>query len=112
MVLVDLTSSKLLSFELPNFKVISHWAEQIRYLGPPWLQLTRLWEQKHQECKLVMCKMNMKHLDKSVLIHVCTIRFHLRMDLQFIIYLCLPLFCRSMCETQCTAIRSMRRVRP
>ena len=61
-----------LSLELPNFKVISHWEQQIEFLGPPWLQSTALWERKHQECKTMMRKTNMRHLDKAVLINVRT----------------------------------------
>jgi hypothetical protein len=65
------------SFEHPNLKTISHWAEQIHFLGPPWLQLTGLWECKHQDCKLTMRNLNMRHLDKSILIVVCSLFFFL-----------------------------------
>jgi hypothetical protein len=61
-----------LSLEMPNFEVISHWEQQIEFLGPPWLQSTALWERKHQECKMMMRKTNMRHLDKAVLINVRT----------------------------------------
>jgi hypothetical protein len=65
------TSGVLQSMEFPNLKVISHCAEQIAFLRPPWLLSMALWERKHQDCKQMIKKTNMWHLDKSVLINMC-----------------------------------------
>jgi hypothetical protein len=54
----------------PNFEVCEHWIELIDFLGPPWLQNTRLWEQGHSAAKKTAQRTNMRNITRDILIKV------------------------------------------
>jgi hypothetical protein len=60
------------SFNFPNFEVCEHWPELIRFLGPPWFQDTRLWEQRHLSAKTTARRTNQQATERAVLIKVTT----------------------------------------
>ena len=68
----DTTTSgeKPLSFSFPNFEVAQHWPELIRFLGPPWVQDTRLWEQRHLAAKTTARRTNQINTERAILIKV------------------------------------------
>lgn len=51
----------------PNFEVCEHWWSQIHYLGPPWLQNTKLWEHCHLEAKKTCKRTNQRNTENAVL---------------------------------------------
>jgi len=68
---------KPLLFEFPNFGSIEHWVEQIPYIGPPWLQSTKLWEHRHLDCKVSIATTNLKQSHRDVMVKVCPLAPHL-----------------------------------
>jgi hypothetical protein len=72
MVASDMMTSreKPLSFSFPNFKVTQHWPELIRFLSPPWVQDTPLWEQWHLMAKMTACRTNQINTEWAILIKV------------------------------------------
>ena len=68
----DTTTSgeKPLSFKFPNFEVAQHWLELIRFLGPPWVQDTRLWEQRHLTVKMTAHRTNQINTELAILVKV------------------------------------------
>ncbi len=67
----EVRMGKKLSFEFPNFEVCEHWAELIHFLGPPWFQTTKLWEQRHQAARQITQRTNQRNITADVLIKVC-----------------------------------------
>ncbi|ELR13517.1 uncharacterized protein ACA1_247210 [Acanthamoeba castellanii str. Neff] len=62
------SGEKPLSFKFPNFEVAQHWPELIRFLGPPWVQDTRLWEQRHLAAKMTAHRMNQINTERAILV--------------------------------------------
>ncbi|ELR11843.1 uncharacterized protein ACA1_363430 [Acanthamoeba castellanii str. Neff] len=62
------SGKKLLSFKFPNFKVTQHWSELIHFLGPPWVQDTRLWEQRHLTAKMTAHRTNQINTELTILV--------------------------------------------
>jgi hypothetical protein len=60
----------LLSFKFPNFEVAEHWSELIRFLGPPWVQNTQLWEQRHLAAKTTARRTNQINTELAILVKV------------------------------------------
>jgi hypothetical protein len=69
-------SEKLLSFKFPNFEVVQHWPEIIRFLGPPWVQDTSLWEQQHLAAKTTVHHTNQINTKQAILIKVQSFMLH------------------------------------
>lgn len=61
---------KPLSFNFPNIETIEHWRELIDFLGPPWFQSTKLWEQRHLVAKATARRTNMRNITRDVLTNV------------------------------------------
>ncbi len=61
---------KPLSFKFLNFEVAQHWPELIRFLGPPWVQDTRLWEQRHLTVKMTAHRTNQINTELAILVKV------------------------------------------
>jgi hypothetical protein len=61
---------KKLSFSFPNFETCEHWEQQIAFLGPPWFQDTKLWEQRHQDARRTTRRTNQCNITADVLIKV------------------------------------------
>jgi hypothetical protein len=59
-----------LSFSFPNFETCEHWAELIRFLGPPEFQDTKLWEQRHLAAKRMCARTNKRNITRDVLVKV------------------------------------------
>ncbi len=60
-------AGKLLSVIFPNLELASHWPDQIRFLGPPWCQDTKLWEQCHLPARVTLTRMNQRFCERDVL---------------------------------------------
>ncbi|ELR14995.1 uncharacterized protein ACA1_211490, partial [Acanthamoeba castellanii str. Neff] len=66
----DTTTSgeKPLSFKFLNFEVVQHWPELICFLGPPWVQDTCLWEQRHLAAKMTAHRTNQINTERAILV--------------------------------------------
>jgi hypothetical protein len=61
------SAGKLLSVIFPNLELASHWPNQIRFLGPPWCQDTKLWEQCHLPARLTLTRTNQRFCERDIL---------------------------------------------
>lgn len=62
--------SKLLNLQFPNFGVLEHWPDQIRFLGAPSFQSTKVWEHRHLDSKRCCHNTNQKEFERDVMIRV------------------------------------------
>jgi len=61
---------KPLNLQFPNFGALEHWPEQIRYLGPPCLQSTKVWEHRHLDSKRCSHNTNQKEYERDTMLQV------------------------------------------
>ena len=59
-----------LSLNFVNLETMEHWADQIRYLGAPWVQSTKLYEHCHHKCKKAARTTNGHNLERDVTLQV------------------------------------------
>lgn len=59
-----------LSFSFPNFETCEHWADAIKFIGPPMFQDTTLWEQRHLAAKRLCRRTNQRNVTRDVLVKV------------------------------------------
>jgi hypothetical protein len=87
MVASDTTTSgeKPLSFKFLNFEVVQHWPELIHFLGLPWVQDMRLWEQWHLVAKMTVHRTNQINTECAILVKVwlCCMLFLMFANLWF-----------------------------
>jgi hypothetical protein len=62
--------SKPLSLVFPNFETCEHWADTIKFIGPPKFQDTMLWEERHLAAKRLSRRTNQRNLTRDVLSRV------------------------------------------
>jgi len=62
--------SKPLSFVYPNFETCEHWANTIKFIGPPMFQDMMLWEERHLAAKRLSRRTNQRNVTRDMLIRV------------------------------------------